>query len=124
MGSTPSSGTIPFPLRTAVLSKLDLSLFFSMRVEGGQKILIRNTETLEEQFVREIHVTPTAESKTEVGAEFLRPAPKFWRISSPTTGRPTTRKSPPTPSNALTQLTLPLPVICYLFAAIRLQLAA
>jgi hypothetical protein len=58
-------------------------LLLSMRVEGGQKILIRSTETLEEQFVRVIHVTPAAEGKSEVGVEFLKPAPKFWRISFP-----------------------------------------
>jgi hypothetical protein len=58
-------------------------LLMSMRVEVGQKILCRNTDTLEEQFVRVIHVTPAAEGKTEVGVEFLKPAPKFWRISFP-----------------------------------------
>ena len=55
----------------------------SMRVELGQKILVRNTDTLEEQFVRVVHVTPAAEGKSEVGVEFLKPAPKFWRISFP-----------------------------------------
>jgi hypothetical protein len=54
-----------------------------MRVALNQKILIRNTETLEEQFVRVVHVTPAAEGKSEVGVEFLKPAPKFWRISFP-----------------------------------------
>ncbi len=75
-------------------------LLMSMRVEVGQKILFRNTETLEEQFVKVIHVTSAAEGKTEVGVEFLKPAPKFWRISfPPTTGPPKTPKSPPTPFN-------------------------
>ena len=58
-------------------------LTLSMRVALNQKILIRHTETLEEQFVRVVHVTPASEGKTEVGVEFLRPAPKFWRISFP-----------------------------------------
>jgi hypothetical protein len=58
-------------------------LLMSMRVELGQNILVRNTETLEEQFARVVHATPAAEGKTEVGVEFLKPAPKFWRISFP-----------------------------------------
>jgi hypothetical protein len=58
-------------------------LTLSMRVALNQKILIRHTETLEEQFVRVVHVTPASEGKTEVGVEFLRPAPKFWCISFP-----------------------------------------
>jgi hypothetical protein len=55
----------------------------SMRVEAGQKILCRNPDTLEEQFVRVIHISPAAEGKSEVGVEFLKPAPKFWRIAFP-----------------------------------------
>jgi len=58
-------------------------ILMSMRVEAGQKILCRNPDTLEEQFVRVIHVTPAPEGKTEVGVAFLKPAPKFWRISFP-----------------------------------------
>jgi len=58
-------------------------LTLSMRVTLNQKILIRHTETLEEQFVRVVHVTPASEGKSEVGVEFLRSAPKFWRISFP-----------------------------------------
>jgi hypothetical protein len=58
-------------------------LLLSMRVEGGQKILIRNPDTLEEQFVKVIHITPAAEGKSEIGVEFLKAAPKFWRISFP-----------------------------------------
>jgi hypothetical protein len=72
-----------------------------MRVEVGQRILLRNTESLEEQFVRVVHVTPAADSKSEVGVEFLKPAPKFWRIAFPPDDwTPTTPKSPPTPSSA------------------------
>jgi hypothetical protein len=58
-------------------------LLLSMRVALNQKILIRHIETLEEQFVRVVHVTPAAEGKSEVGVDFLKPAPKFWRISFP-----------------------------------------
>jgi PilZ domain-containing protein len=58
-------------------------ILISMRVEVGQRILLRNSESLEEQFVRVVHVTPAADSKSEVGVEFLKPAPKFWRIAFP-----------------------------------------
>ncbi|HET7108620.1 MAG TPA: PilZ domain-containing protein, partial [Candidatus Acidoferrum sp.] len=46
-------------------------LLLSMRVALNQKILIRNPDTLEEQFVRVVHVTPAPENKSEVGVEFL-----------------------------------------------------
>jgi hypothetical protein len=58
-------------------------LLLTMRVALNQKILIRNPDTLEEQFARVVHLTPAAENKSEVGVEFLKAAPKFWRISFP-----------------------------------------
>ena len=68
---------------TANVSAHGALILLSMRIEAGQKILIRSTETLEEQFVRVVHVTAAAEGKSEVGVEFLKPSPKFWRISFP-----------------------------------------
>ena len=68
---------------TANVSAHGALILVSMRVEVGQKILCRNPDTLEEQFVRVVHVAPAAEGKSEVGIEFLKPAPKFWRISFP-----------------------------------------
>jgi hypothetical protein len=68
---------------TANVSAHGALLVLSMRVALNQKILIRHIETLEEQFVRVVHVTPAAEGKSEVGVDFLKPAPKFWRISFP-----------------------------------------
>ena len=68
---------------TASVNAHGALILLSMRVEVGQRILCRNPDTLEEQFVRVIHVTPAPEGKTEVGVAFLKPAPKFWRISFP-----------------------------------------
>jgi hypothetical protein len=68
---------------TAVVNAHGALIYLSLKVEVGQKILIRNPDTMEEQFVRVIHATSGAEGKLEVGIEFLRAAPKFWRISFP-----------------------------------------
>jgi len=68
---------------TAVVNAHGALIYLSLKVEVGQKILIRNPESMEEQFVRVIHVTPVPDGRIEVGVEFLRAAPKFWRISFP-----------------------------------------
>jgi hypothetical protein len=68
---------------TANVSSRGALIQMSMRVEAAQKILIRSPDTLEEQFVRVIHISPAAEGRSEVGVEFLKPSPKFWRISFP-----------------------------------------
>jgi hypothetical protein len=58
-------------------------IYLSQKVEVGQKIIIKNTVTEEEQFVRVVRRNSAPEGKFEVAIEFLRPAPKFWRIAFP-----------------------------------------
>jgi hypothetical protein len=58
-------------------------IFMTTKVDVGNKLIIKNTETDEEQFVRVIRTNPAPEGRTEVAIEFLRPAPKFWRIAFP-----------------------------------------
>ncbi|HUL35054.1 MAG TPA: hypothetical protein VL128_14305 [Candidatus Eisenbacteria bacterium] len=58
-------------------------LYLSLKATVGQKFIIKNNETGEEQFVRVVRTSPAPEGKHEVAIEFLRPAPKFWRIAFP-----------------------------------------
>lgn len=55
----------------------------SLKVEAGQNIIVKHRETEEEQTARVVRIGPVPGGKTEVGIEFLRPAPKFWRIAFP-----------------------------------------
>ena len=55
----------------------------SMKVEVGQKIIVKHRNTEEEQSARVVRIGPVPDGKTEVGIEFLRPAAKFWRIAFP-----------------------------------------
>jgi hypothetical protein len=49
----------------------------------GQVVILQNPETSEEQSCRIIRVSPAREGKSEVGIEFLKPAPNFWRVAFP-----------------------------------------
>lgn len=55
----------------------------SLKVDVGQNIILKHRDTEEEQSVRVVRLNPVAEGKTEIAVEFLRPAPKFWRVSFP-----------------------------------------
>ena len=55
----------------------------SLKVGVGQNIILKHRDTEEEQSVRVVRLNPVAEGKTEIAVEFLRPAPKFWRVSFP-----------------------------------------
>jgi hypothetical protein len=53
------------------------------RVKKGQKLLLKNRATKEEQMCRVASFGPTSGGKTQVGIEFLKPSPDFWHISFP-----------------------------------------
>ena len=52
-------------------------------VKHGQKVMLSNKGTKEEQESRVVFLGPKEAGKTQVGVEFLRPAPHFWRIDFP-----------------------------------------
>lgn len=58
-------------------------LALAARVQRGQKVLVMNRKTREEQECRVVCVGPVQEGKWPVGIEFLRPAENFWRIYFP-----------------------------------------
>ena len=53
------------------------------KVAKGQKLWLTNRATQEEQVCRVANVYATPDGKAQIGLEFLKPSPDFWRISFP-----------------------------------------
>jgi hypothetical protein len=68
---------------TVVVNGHGALIRLELKVRVGQTVILQNPETSEEQTCRVVHVNTSAEGKTEVAIEFLRPAPKFWRVAFP-----------------------------------------
>jgi len=70
---------------TVVVNAHGALIRLELKVREGQTIILQNPETAEEQTCRVIRVKSgtLADGKVEVGIEFLRPAPKFWRVAFP-----------------------------------------
>src|SRR5580700_5489726 len=49
------------------------------KVIKGQKLLLKNRVTQEEQVCQVASLGSKAEGKTQVGVEFLKPSPDFWQ---------------------------------------------
>lgn len=66
------------------------SLALAARVEEGQRILVVNRSTREEQECQVVDVGSLKDSKWTVGIEFTQPVGSFWRIHFPVCipGRP------------------------------------
>jgi hypothetical protein len=68
---------------TLVVNAHGALIALELPVRVGQVIIVQNPETNEEQSCRVIRFNPSREGKAEVGFEFLKPAPHFWRIAFP-----------------------------------------
>jgi hypothetical protein len=68
---------------TLVVSAHGGLIHLAMKVTVGQELTIKNPETREEQLCRVVRLNTTQPEITEVGFEFVKPAPQFWRISFP-----------------------------------------
>ena len=60
-----------------------LLILLYVKVELGQKLLLMNPTTWDEQKARVVHPTPSSGGLTHVGIEFMSPAPGFWPINKP-----------------------------------------
>jgi hypothetical protein len=76
---------------TVVVSAHGGLLYLKAKVSIGQLLSIKNLKNNEEQACRVVYVSAQAD-KSEVGIEFMKPAPTFWRVSFPpadwTPGKP------------------------------------
>lgn len=69
--------------RTLIVSAHGALILLGLPVEAGQLLTMRHTKTLEELICRVVHVGPDQAGKREIGVEFEKPAPRFWRIAFP-----------------------------------------
>jgi hypothetical protein len=58
-------------------------LLLKGKVAKGQKLRLTNRRTKEEQICQVATISPGTAGKSQVGVEFLKPSPDFWRISFP-----------------------------------------
>src|SRR5271166_5485910 len=68
---------------TAVVNAHGGLIYLTLKVTPGQAVILKNPETSEEQLCRVIRADPGPDGRTEVGLEFVKPAPNFWRVSFP-----------------------------------------
>jgi len=68
---------------TAVVNAHGGPIYLSLKVRPGQVIILKNPETGEEQSCRVARFSPIGDGKNEVGIEFVKPNPNFWRAAFP-----------------------------------------
>jgi hypothetical protein len=74
-------------------------ILLASKVLIGQLLSLRSARTGEEIACRVVYVSPHESEKRQVGVDFMKPCPRFWRISFPppdwTTQSPEAKASQP-----------------------------
>lgn len=83
IASDPDKNMVREQTNTLVVNAHGALIHLNLAVRVGQVIILQNPETSEEQPCRVIRIDPAATGKREVGIEFLKPAPNFWRVAFP-----------------------------------------
>src|SRR5713101_6468930 len=85
--------------RTVTVNAHGAMVLLELKVSIGQLLTLRNSRTGEEAHCRVVYLSPHQSEKREVGVDFMKPSPRFWRISFPpsdwTTRSPGAKASQP-----------------------------
>jgi hypothetical protein len=82
-GERPNGNKFAERTTTAVVNAHGALVLLTEPVHGEQMLRIQNVKTGEEQSCKVVDVGSKSDGKTEVGIEFLEPAPRFWHIAFP-----------------------------------------
>ncbi len=69
--------------QTLVVNAHGALITIAGKVEKGQTLRLSNGTTREEELCRVIYVGQKSGGKAQVGVEFNKPSPDFWRIAFP-----------------------------------------
>lgn len=82
-GHVKEKGPFTEPTRAILLNAHGALITLVARTELGEKLMLTNVATLEEQECRVVYLGGKLGGGTEVGIAFKHPAPKFWGIATP-----------------------------------------
>ena len=69
--------------RTVTVNAHGAMILLGLKVSIGQLLTLRNSRTGEEIACQVVYVSPHESEKRQVGVDFMKPCPRFWRISFP-----------------------------------------
>jgi len=79
----PNSSPVSEDAQTIVVNAHGALILLAMKVTIGQRLTIVNSKTGDTLTCRVVFAGSSNSGKAEVGIEFMKPAPRFWRMSFP-----------------------------------------
>ena len=69
--------------KTLVVNAHGALINLAAKVSQGQQLELKSATSDEKQSCKVVYVGPTMQGQTQVGIEFIKPAPHFWRVAFP-----------------------------------------
>ena len=69
--------------KTLVVNAHGALLTLAAKVSQGQQLELKSVTNPEPQTCKVVYIGPAVQGQTQVGVEFMKPAPLFWRVAFP-----------------------------------------
>jgi PilZ domain len=69
--------------KTLVVNAHGALITLAAKVAQGQQLQLKSVSNPETQDCKIVYIGPTVQGQTQVGVEFLKPAPHFWHVAFP-----------------------------------------
>jgi hypothetical protein len=69
--------------KTLVVNAHGALVTLAAKVSQGQQLELKSVTNPEKQSCKVVYIGPTVQGQTQVGIEFLKPAPHFWHVAFP-----------------------------------------
>jgi hypothetical protein len=69
--------------KTLVVNAHGALVTLAAKVSQGQQLELKSVTNPEKQTCKVVYIGPTVQGQTQVGIEFLKPAPHFWHVAFP-----------------------------------------
>jgi hypothetical protein len=69
--------------KTLVVNAHGALITLAAKVSQGQQMELKSASNPEQQTCKVVYIGPTVQGQTQVGVEFIKPAPHFWHVAFP-----------------------------------------
>jgi PilZ domain len=83
VSGTGPKGKFAEETKTLVVNAHGALLTLVAKVTQGQQLELKSASNPEVQSCKVVYIGPSVQGQTQVGVEFLKPAPHFWHVAFP-----------------------------------------
>lgn len=83
VSGTGPKGKFTEETKTLVVNAHGALITLAAKVTQGQQLELKSASNPEVQSCKVVYIGPSVQGQTQVGVEFLKPAPHFWHVAFP-----------------------------------------